>query len=91
MVKSKEVKTKIVKPEVIEVEQAKRLSKGAVCPWEVRSILTECNYPYQKKRVGCYGNVEEFKTRKQAAAYIKTNPGLIAPILVHVVIPPTEY
>lgn len=82
---AKTVKTKVVKA---KAKRKKRMSKGARHPWEVWSLDTPWASNKPEKFHTLY---EEFKTQNQAKACIKDNPGLIAPVIRHVDIPPMEY
>lgn len=81
--------TPVVKAEVTKVKRKKRFSKGALYPWEVRSVYAGdfC----KKEDKGFHEEIEEFSTRKKAEEFIKKNPDLIAPVLIHIVIPLMEY
>lgn len=81
---AKKAKTKTVKAQVTRVKQAKRKTKGARFPWEVRYVDE-----YENKEF--HSCIEEFKTRKEAVAYITRNRDLLAPVIVYIFIPPMEY
>jgi len=72
---------KVVKAKVTKVQQAKRKSKGTEYPWEVWSIIYSEYHSLER----------ECRTKKEAEKFIKENPGLIAPVIVHINISSMEY
>ena len=76
--------TKVVKAKVTKAKQAKRKTKGADCPWEVWSAAETASGSYHMH--GCSS-----QTKAEAEQYIKENPDLLAPVVVHIHIPPMPY
>lgn len=74
-------KTKVVKAKVSKVKQPKRITKGVRNSWEVWTV-DENGYYYIDM---------EYQTKNQAEKYIKDNPSLLAPVILHIDIPPMEY
>ena len=88
MAKAKAAKTKVVKAKVTKVKPKKRMSKGVLYPWEVWHLFI----PWASNRPQKFHSLDdEFKTEKQAKAYMEKSPELIAPVIRHVEIPPMEY
>ena len=73
-------KRKVVNAKVSKSKPARRMTKGAVLPW-----LVFCA-PDGRHRYPTF-----WKTEKRAEKYIKSNPELVAPVIVHIDIPPMEY
>ena len=83
MAKTKKVKTKGPK-----AKRKKRMSKGAKNPWQVWSLYTPWGKKEPEKLHSLY---EDFKTENKAKAGIKNSPRLIAPVIIHIDIPPMEH
>lgn len=68
--------------------KAKRMSEGVQDCWQVWCLYVRYNshLPEKHHTLNC-----DFKTEKQAQAYVKKNPQLVAPVIRHVEIPPMEY
>lgn len=73
---SKTVKAKVLKP-----KRKQRTTKGVEYPYEVWSVDDQ----------GYYYMDCGYKTKGLAEKAIRRSPNLMAPVIVHIVIPPMEY
>ncbi len=75
-------KTKVVKAKVKKPRQRKRMSRGAVFPYQVWSCDND----------GDYTQWEDFGTELEAQECVEDDTHrLLAPVIVHIDIPPMEY
>ena len=75
----KKAKAKVVKA-VAKKMYTKRKTKGTVDSWEVWSVVG-----------GKYSYDDAYETEAQANEYCVHDTNLVAPVIVHVVIPQAEY
>ena len=74
-------KTKVVKAKVSVNKKKKRMTKGVENPWEVWDVFN-----------GYHSPNDGFSTKAKAEKAIKSNEGYwVAPVIVHIDIPPMEY
>lgn len=79
-------KTKTVKKKT-KPRKRKRMSRGVELPWEVWSLDNVGRMVPHEFHV----LFAERKSEAKAKKCLKDNPGLIAPVIRHVEIPPMEY